>query len=78
MGTELSTRAIHLLIKDQEDKQVSEDSAKEPRTILERFAGDGAEKAFAVTSEGKIRKLKYAVSFGDWNPSFDLHPFFRF
>ena len=39
------------LIKSQGDKRVSEDSAKELGTVLERFAGDVAEEAIAVARE---------------------------
>ena len=39
------------IIKSQGDKRVSEGSAEELRSVMERFAGDVAEEAIAVAKE---------------------------
>lgn len=48
---EFSISKMKELIKSQGDKRVSEDSAQELGTVLERFAGDVAEEAIAVARE---------------------------
>lgn len=45
---EFSISKMKELIKSQGDKRVSQDSARELRTVLERFAGDVAEEAIAL------------------------------
>jgi len=46
------------MIKSQGDKRVSEESAEELRTILERFAGDIAEEAIAVARESDRKTVR--------------------
>lgn len=51
-------------IKQQGDKRVSEDSAKELADVLETFAGDVSEEAIAVAKE-KDRKTVRAEDVRD-------------
>ncbi len=48
---EFSVSKMKEMIKNQGDKRVSEDSAKELGETLEMFAGDIAEEAIAIAEE---------------------------
>jgi histone H3/H4 len=48
---EFSKAKMKEVIKNQTDKRVSEDSAVELGTLLERYAGDIAEEAIAIARE---------------------------
>ena len=62
--SEFSLPASKRIIKSQGDKRVSKDAAKELNQILERFAGDIAEEAIAITEE-KGRKTVRAEDIRD-------------
>ena len=48
---EFSISKMKQIIKEESNKRVSEDSAEELRSVLERFAGDVAEEAIALAEE---------------------------
>ncbi|MFB6292248.1 MAG: histone [Candidatus Nanohaloarchaea archaeon] len=55
---EFSIAKMKEMVKDQGDKRVSEDSAEELRTVLERFAGDVAEEAIAIAREDERKTVR--------------------
>jgi len=55
---EFSISKMKEMIKSQGDKRVSEESAEELRTILERFAGDIAEESIAVARENDRKTVR--------------------
>ncbi|MFB6100845.1 MAG: histone [Candidatus Nanohalobium sp.] len=61
---EFSVSKMKETIKQQGDKRVSEDSAKELADVLETFAGDVSEEAIAVAKE-KDRKTVRAEDVRD-------------
>lgn len=55
---EFSTSKMKEIIKANSDKRVSEESAEELGTILERFAGDVAEEAIAQAKEDDRKTVR--------------------
>ncbi|MFB6144242.1 MAG: histone [Candidatus Nanohaloarchaea archaeon] len=55
---EFSISKMKELIKNEGDKRVSEDSARELGEVLERFAGDVAEEAIAIAREESRKTVR--------------------